>query len=393
MHSHETSLSNKAFGESADADLIVAYQSYQDALRFLSAALSQVNGLAFLQGPSGSGKTTIIKEQLAWSSRDAAVALVEGTHLAPRRLLVDMLSQFDVQTASEPDDQLLHKLNSFVTQQTRLERSPVLFIDNADQMTLSAMRLLNWLAALDTLGNFSLRIILSGKEGLSTLPRQDGMRSIARRYPATYSLNPLTERETMNYLRTRLIAAGGEHSDKVFPVDVCESLHEASRGWPGALNEQAIEAMGPMAEAMAEPEAVVPAPRVVVTCDGETVAEYELTERQYVIGRGETADIVVDDRYVSKMHAMLQVYHNAIMLVDLNSTNGTTLNSRMVVKSALKSNDIISLGKHRLKIENAPAISGELDEAIKVTDTITMQSLEDLRRARAKRTITMLKHK
>jgi type II secretory pathway predicted ATPase ExeA len=391
MHSNETSLGNKAFGESADADLVVAYQSYQDALRFLSAALSQANGLAFLQGPSGSGKSTIIKEQLAWSSRDAAVALVEGTHLAPRRLLVDMLSQFDVQTASEPDDQLLHKLNSFVTQQTRLERPPVLFIDNADLMTMSAMRLLNWLAALDTLGNFSLRIILSGKEGLSTLPRQDGMLSIARRHPATYSLNPLTERETMNYLRTRLIAAGGEHSDKVFPVDVCESLHEASRGWPGVLNKQAIEAMGPMAEL--EAEADLPAPRVVVSCDGETVAEYALTERQYVIGRGETADIVVDDRYVSKMHAMLQVYHNVIMLVDLNSTNGTTLNSRMVVKSALKSNDIISLGKHRLKIENAPAISGELDKAIKATDTITMQSLEDLRRARAKRTITMLKHK
>jgi len=389
MHSHESSLVSKAFGDSADTDLIIAYQSHQDALRFLSAALNQANGLAFLQGPTGSGKSTIIKEQLAWSSRDAAVALVEGTHLVPRRLLVDMLSQFDVQTASEPDDQLLHKLNNFLTQQTRLERPPVLFIDNADQMTASALRLLNWLAALDTLGNFSLRIVLSGKEGLSTLPRQDGMLSVARRHPATYSLNPLTERETLNYLRTRLIAAGGEHSDKVFPVDVCERLHEASQGWPGALNEKAIVTMGTIVEL----EEDVPAPRVVVSCDGEMVAEYELTERQYVIGRGETADIGVDDRYVSKMHAMLQVYHNAIMLVDLNSTNGTTLNSRMVVKSVLKSNDIISLGKHRLKIENAPAISVEMDEAIKATDTITMQSLDDLRRARAKRTVTMLKHK
>lgn len=389
MHSHESSLVSKAFGDGADTDLIIAYQSHQDALRFLSAALGQANGLAFLQGPTGSGKSTIIKEQLAWSARDAAVALIEGTHLVPRRLLVDMLSQFDVQTASEPDDQLLHKLNNFLTQQTRLERPPVLFIDNADQMTASALRLLNWLAALDTLGNFSLRIVLSGKEGLSDLPRHDGMLSVARRHPATYSLNPLTERETMIYLRTRLIAAGGEHSDKVFPVDVCERLHEASQGWPGALNEKAIVTMEPMAEL----DEAVPAPRVVVSCDGEMVAEYELTERQYVIGRGETADIVVDDRYVSKMHAMLQVYHNAIMLVDLNSTNGTTLNSRMVVKSVLKSNDIISLGKHRLKIENAPAISVEMDEAIKATDTITMQSLEDLRRARAKRTVTMLKHK
>ena len=389
MRSHKTSLGSRAFGEDADDRLIVAYQSHQDALRFLSATLSQANGLAFLQGPTGSGKSTIIKEQLAWSSRDAAVALVEGAHLVPRRLLVDMLSQFGVQTGSEPDDQLLHKLNTFLTQQTRLERPPVLFIDNADQMTMSALRLLNWLAALDTLGNYSLRIVLTGGEGLSALPRQDGMRSVARRHPSTYSLNPLTEHETMIYLRTRLIAAGGEASEKVFPVDICMELHEVSRGWPGALNEQAIKTMEPMAELEAEE----PVPRVIVSCDGATVAEYELTERQYVIGRGETADILIEDPFVSKMHAMLQVYHNVIMLIDLNSTNGTTVNSRIVVKSVLKSNDVIMLGKHRLKIENAPAISVEMDEAIKATDTVTLQSLDDLRRARAKRTITMLKHK
>ena len=123
------------------------------------------------------------------------------------------------------------------------------------------------------------------------------------------------------------------------------------------------------------------------------MAEYELTERQYVIWRGETADILIEDPFVSKMHAMLQVYHNAIMLVDLNSTNGTTVNSRIVLKSVLHSDDVIMLGKHRLKIENAPAISAEMDDAIKATDTVTMQSLDDLRRARAKRTVKMLKHK
>jgi len=81
------------------------------------------------------------------------------------------------------------------------------------------------------------------------------------------------------------------------------------------------------------------------------------------------------------------------MLVDLNSTNGTTVNSRIGVKFVLKSNDIITLGRHRLKIENAPVISAEMDECIKATDTITMASIDDLRRARARRTVKMLKHK
>jgi type II secretory pathway predicted ATPase ExeA len=389
MQPFHLSLGSKAFGEQSDPGLVVAYQSHQDALGFLSAALDQANGMAFLQGPTGSGKSTIVREQCAWSRRDAAVALVDGTHLSPRRLLTDMLSQFGVPTGSDHDDQLLHKLNSFVSQQSRSGRSPVLIIDNADQATVSALRLLNWLAALETRGNYALRIVLTGRDGLSSLPKQDGMRSVARRHPATYSLNPLTKREAMSYLRTRLIAAGGKQSEKIFPVDVCERLHEASCGWPRALNDRAIEAL----HDLSEPQSDVPPPRIIVSRDGDTVAEYELTERQYVIGRSETADILIEDSYVSKMHAMLQVFHNAIILIDLNSTNGTTVNSRIAVKSVLKSNDVITLGRHRLKIENAPVISAEVDEAIKATDTMTMQSLEDLRRARARRAVTMLKHK
>lgn len=389
MQVHGSSLGSKAFGEYADAGLIVAYQSHQDALRFLSSALAQANGVALLQGPAGSGKTTIVNEQRGWSSRDAAVAVLDGAHLTPRRLLTGMLSQFGVETASQDDEQLLHLLNDFATQQIRSGPAPVLIIDNFDRATSSALRLLNWLAALEAHGNYALRIVLTGKERLLALVRNDSMHRLALRNPATYSLNPLTAQETMIYLRTRLIAAGGERSEKVFPVDICDKLHESSRGWPGPLNERAIEVM----ERMAELRSARSVPHVIITRDGETVAEVELMERQYVIGRAELADIVIEDRYVSKMHAMLQVYSNAVVLLDLNSTNGTTVNSTIVQKTILRNNDIVALGRYRLKIENAPAISAEMDEKIRAADTLTMQNLDDLRRSRARRTVTALKHR
>jgi type II secretory pathway predicted ATPase ExeA len=389
MHAHDPSLGSKAFGSRADSGLIVAYQSHQDALRFLSSALSQANGVALLQGPSGSGKTTIITEQSGWSSRDAAVALIDGTRLTPRQLLNGMLSQFDVRTASQHDEQLLQILNNFLTEQTRKAAAPVLIIDNADRATSSTLRLLNWLAALDVRDNYALRIVLTGKERVSALVRQKSMRSLARRHPAEYSLNPLTAQETMIYLRTRLIAAGGEQSEKIFPINVCEKLRELSRGWPGSLNERAIEVM----DRMTELRSARPVPRIIVTRDGEVVAEHVLTEKQYIVGRTSLADIVIEDSYVSKVHAMLQVYANAVMLLDLNSTNGTTVNSTVVQKTILRDNDIISLGRYRIKIENVPAISAEMDEIITASDTLTMQNLTDMRRSRARRIVTALKHK
>jgi type II secretory pathway predicted ATPase ExeA len=383
MQELSSSLGSHAFGEHADPGLIVAYQSHQNALRFLAAALGQATGVALLQGPSGSGKTTIINEQRSWSSRETAVAILDGAHLTPRRLLASMLSQFDVASSSQHDEQLLQELNKFLTLETRNGRTPVLIIDDADRATPSALRLLNWLAALEARGNFTLRIVLAGKERLATLLRDDSMRSLARRHPAMYSLNPLTVQEAMIYLRTRLIAAGGERSEKVFPINLCEKMHELSGGWPGSLNKQAIEVM----ERMTELRSARPIPHVTVSRDGVTVAEFELTERQYIIGRTELADIVIEDTYVSKMHAMLQIYSNAIVLLDLNSTNGTTVNSRVVDKTILRTDDIVSLGHYRLKIDNAPAINAEMDERIKASDTLVMQSLVDARRARAKRTI------
>ena len=146
-------------------------------------------------------------------------------------------------------------------------------------------------------------------------------------------------------------------------------------------------------EKISEAREVKPAPRVIITCDGETVAEHTLTKRKYVIGRADLADILVEDTFVSKMHAMLQVYANALVLFDLNSTNGTTVNSHEVQKTILRNNDIISLGRHRLKIENAPAISAATDKHIRASDTLTMQHLEDIRRVRAQHTIAALKRK
>ncbi len=386
----ESALSSKAFGNLADDALVVACQSHQDAMRFLSASLGQANGVGILQGPNGSGKTTIVKQQLAWSRRDAATAFVDGKHLTPRRLVTDMLAQFGVGTTVSGDDQqLLQQLNNFMSQETRGGNPPVLFVDDAEQATSSALRLLNWLAALDARGNFALRIVLAGKERLADVLRDDGMRSFARRHPATYSLNPISVHETMIYLRTRLMAAGGERSEKVFPIDVCEQLHVRSGGWPGALNRFAIEVM----DRMAELKSARPIPRILVTRDGDTVAEYELTDREYVIGRNELADILVEDTYVSKIHAMLKVYSNAVVLIDLNSTNGTTVNSRVVQKTILRNNDVITLGHFKLKIEGAPEISPEMDEKITASDTMTMQNLQDLRRVRARRTIKALRHK
>lgn len=389
MPTNHSTLSSQAFGALADSSLIVAYQAHQDALRFLSSAMGGSTGVAIIQGPTGSGKTTVVKEQSTWLSREASVAFLSGEHLTPRQLLTGMLRQFGVRCSAEPDEHLLQLLNTYVSKQAERGAAPILVIDGADSATPSGLRLLNWLAALEVRDGYALRIVLTVKSSFAAILKTDSMRSLRRRHPATYSLNPMSLRETVTYLRTRLIAAGVEHSEKILPLDVCENLHKLSNGWPGALNRVALESITLSDELLSTRSN----PRIIVSRDGEMVAEHELTERQYLIGRTTLSDIVIPDTYVSKLHAMVQVYANALLLIDLNSTNGTTINSRVMEKSVLRSDDIISLGRYRLKVENAPAIDNEMDERLKSSDTMTMQTLVDMRRDRARKTVKALKSK
>ncbi|NIS91405.1 MAG: FHA domain-containing protein [Woeseiaceae bacterium] len=389
MATDGSSLARKAFGEGAGNGLIVSYESHRAAHSFISSSLDAANGIAMLQGPRGAGKTTIINEHIPWLRREAPVAFFDGGRAATRPLVSGMLSQFGVDVIPEDDEQMLQTLSNYVSQQTRSGTAPILIVDNADRLGSSTLSLLNWLAALDVKGRWALRIVLTGKERLADLAARHSMRHLERRHPAVFALNPLTKREAVIYLRTRMIVAGGDNAEEIFPLDVCENLHELSRGWPGRLNDFALESMGRMDE-LRDARSV---PLVIVTHDGETIAEYHVTKRESIIGRDKMADIQIDDPYVSKLHAMLQLYANGIVLLDLNSTNGTLVNSVETKKAVLRNNDIISLGQHRLKVENVPAISDEMAEKIRRADTLTLKNLDDVRRSRAMHNIVAIKHR
>ncbi|MCE1225615.1 MAG: FHA domain-containing protein [Geobacteraceae bacterium] len=63
-----------------------------------------------------------------------------------------------------------------------------------------------------------------------------------------------------------------------------------------------------------------------------------------VLGRKE-ADIIINDPMVSKRHAAIQVINGKLMLIDLHSTNGTTLNNEPITQRELKQGDRIGVGQ------------------------------------------------
>ncbi len=67
------------------------------------------------------------------------------------------------------------------------------------------------------------------------------------------------------------------------------------------------------------------------------------------------------------------------ILMDLNSRNGTYVNSQRISNHVLLDNDVITLGHYRIKFSDPSATKAVALDAIEFADTSIMKTLEDMR--------------
>lgn len=115
----------------------------------------------------------------------------------------------------------------------------------------------------------------------------------------------------------------------------------------------------------------------------KVISKYRLEKgKSLKIGRRETNDVVIENVSVSGRHAKVEsVEGGGFMIMDLNSTNGTFVNDKMVTTHTLKHGDIISIGKHRLvfgyvKGEKRPENEGAENEESWMEKTMVLDTEE-----------------
>lgn len=92
--------------------------------------------------------------------------------------------------------------------------------------------------------------------------------------------------------------------------------------------------------------------RLILSLDGQVLAEYNMMKERYTVGRLPDNDVRIDNPTVSGHHSLIINILNDSFLEDLNSTNGTYVNGQAIKKHFLQNNDVIELGKYKLKYIN-----------------------------------------
>lgn len=387
--------------------VFVPYAGQEDAFDFLHATYSHFSGLGLFQGPPLSGKSTIIHQFVRLKKEHCGIAVVNSAGVSPKTLLESLLRKYGYEYKFDTVNEMLNMLKVFIQQQTVAGQPPLLIVENIHAMNPGSLRVLCELAEVRVKKNFALRIVLVSDRPIDYIVESPAMECMSKRLTGDFHLEPMTLDETSDYLHIKMRQGGCLDPDLVLPRPVCDELFRASGGWPGVVDRLALLAIAkafqspikiehieyPTIPESTRPTIVVqessaagrvaaahPPPTLRLTHNGKTLREIKFDGSRLLIGRTEHNDVQIDNSFISRHHALLVRHGPATLLMDLNSANGTYVNSWRISNQVLAHDDIVTLGEHGLKFIDENARSREPLADVNLDDTAVMKTLADMRR-------------
>lgn len=385
--------------------VFVSYAEQENAFKFLKETYEHNSGLGLLQGPTYSGKTTIIRRFAELQKAQSAVAVINGAGLNATSMLESVLREFGYEYKFDTINELQNMLKVFIQQQTVSDRPPLLMVENIHEMNPSALRVLCELATVRIREKYALRIILISDRPIDYIVKAPAMECMSKRLTGSYHLGPLTIDETSDYLHSKMRHAGCLDPALVLTNDICDELYRASGGWPGVLDRLALLAIAnaercPVGlehiEYPAIPQSTrgkdsedhrgrnddvaIDAPALRLTHNGKTLQQMTFGGSRLLIGRSEHNDLQIESTYISRHHVLLVRHGAATLLMDLNSANGTYVNSWRVSNQMLANGDLIMLGEHGIQFIHESAPERVALEGVSFDDTTVRETIKEMGR-------------
>jgi len=393
--------------------VFVNYGAQHRAFDFINTTYEHNKGLGLFQGPVLSGKTTLLTQFAAKHQEHCSVAMVDGVGATTKAFLGRLLREFGYEFDFDTVNEQISMLKVFVQQQTVAGKPPLLIVENAHEMNPSALRVLCELAEVRIRERYALRILLCSDRPLDYLIAAPVLETLSKRLTGDFHLDALTMNETCDYLYAKMRHGGCLDPQNVFPESVCDELHHASGGWPGVVDRLALLALAKADSCPVKTDHIerprvaestrktnlaaavnndrgLNVPLVCLTHRGETVQEIPFNGTRLLIGRSRHNDLHIDSKFISRHHALMIRNDAATLLMDLNSANGTFVNSRRVSNQLLMHEDVISIGEFGLKFLDRHSRSRQPLEGGSFDETIVMKSLDDMREMLARESTEMM---
>ena len=237
MYCNFFGFSETPFDVTPDPKFLYLSPGPREMLAALVYGIRYRRGFITIVGEVGTGKTTLLNTILGQLDEKTKVAYIFNTAVTFEQMLTMALLDLGLARSDETVSKVeaIQRLNDFAIRQLASGGNVVLIVDEAQNLDGDSMENLRLLSNLETPKHKLIQIILSGQPELDVKLSRPELRQLAQRISLRRYINPLSEKETYEYIQHRLSVADYS-GPSLFSRRARQMIWEYSEGVPRKIN-------------------------------------------------------------------------------------------------------------------------------------------------------------
>lgn len=234
MYTSFYQLSVKPFQLNTDPRFLWLGTKHREALASLKYGVTDERGFLLLTGDVGTGKTTLINALLQSLDENTLVANVTDPCLDLMGFLNLIVRSFGISQGFEKKEEFLIYTRDFLMKKYSENMRVLLIIDEAHKLTKELLEQVRLISNIELPEKKLINIFFVGQNELNQTLMSHECRALRQRITLNYNIQPLSESETLEYIKYRLKVAGTEA--EIFNQHAIREIYHFSKGYPRLIN-------------------------------------------------------------------------------------------------------------------------------------------------------------
>jgi general secretion pathway protein A len=223
------------FEMTPDPAFLYLGETHREGLATLVYGVRSRKGFVMLTGEVGTGKTTLLHALLAQLDASTDSAYIFNPRLETLDFFQLLFDDLGIKEACFSKAEYLLALNHYLIDRLKGDRTVLLIIDEAQNLSPEMLEEIRLLSNLETPNSKLIQILLVGQPELSEMLDRDDLRQLRQRIVLRHELKPFDAGELEFYVEERLRLAG--YTGKgIFKRSALRELYAVTGGVPRLLN-------------------------------------------------------------------------------------------------------------------------------------------------------------
>ncbi len=234
MYTSFYKFNTKPFQISSDPKFLWLGEKHKEALATLKYGILDNKGFLLLTGDVGTGKTTLIHSLIESLGDDIIYASVPDPSLSKLDFLNYIAYEFGMEQEFSSKGKFLTQFRKFLVEAYEDKKKVLLIIDEAQLLTQELLEEIRLLSNIEKSHTKLINIFFVGQNEFNEILNKVQNRAVRQRLTLNYNIDPLTPRETTDYIKFRLKIAGVEKD--IFELEALQQIFIYSGGFPRRIN-------------------------------------------------------------------------------------------------------------------------------------------------------------